>query len=129
MKYGSYFNWELAYPALEQGLYFVILACFCMMLSCFKLTFQHDTDKYLVEKFASVIVDPTSSNLWKGAFFGLKHIQSVVLVLLFVSGSDDINSLENLGYMLFFVVYTTYEGLYRKTSKFLTVFISFVISG
>jgi hypothetical protein len=82
-----------------------------------------------MESFESKIVDPKSSNLWKFVFFGLKNIQTVVLIILFINGSDHINNLENLGYMLFFVIYTTYEKLYRKTSKLLTIFISFIIFG
>ena len=43
--------------------------------------------------------------------------------------SGDLNRLRNLGFMLFFVVYTASEYLYRKTSKILVVFIAFFICG
>jgi hypothetical protein len=62
-------------------------------------------------------------------FFGLKHIQTIVLVMLFLNGSDNINNLESLGFMLFFVIYTTYEQLYRRTSKVLTIFVASFIFG
>ena len=38
-KYGGYFDWKLKVPVLEQMLYFVILTCFFIMISCFKLVF------------------------------------------------------------------------------------------
>lgn len=39
----------------------------------------------------------------------------------------NLKSLRNLGYMVFFVVYTAYENIYRKTSKLLILFMSFFI--
>ena len=39
----------------------------------------------------------------------------------------NLKSLRNLGYMVFFVIYTAYENIYRKTSKLLIVFMSFFI--
>ena len=62
-------------------------------------------------------------------FFVLKHIQKVVLLTLFFAGSDDLNNFQNLCYMTFFVVYTSSERIYRKTSMFLVLFISFIIFG
>jgi hypothetical protein len=59
----------------------------------------------------------------------LKYIQTLVLVALFVNGSNELNNLRNIGYMAFFVIYTTSEYLYRTTSKALTVFIAFFILG
>jgi len=42
IKYGSYFSWDLKIQSLEQTLYYFILTCFFMMISCLKLTFQYD---------------------------------------------------------------------------------------
>jgi hypothetical protein len=49
--------------------------------------------------------------------------------MLFINGAQKINNFRNLGLMSFFVVYTTYEHLYRKTSKLLIIFNAFVILG
>jgi hypothetical protein len=37
--------------------------------------------------------------------------------------------MQNLGYMAFFIIYTAYEWIYRKTGKMLIFFISFFILG
>ena len=51
-----------------------------------------------------------------------------MLMFLFIRGfSSSINNLQNLGYMIFFVVYTAYENIYRKTSKLLCLFTAFFI--
>ena len=66
---------------------------------------------------------------WRFMFYLLKNIYKVVLVYLFIKGSSDINTFVNLGFMSFFVGYTTYEHLYRKTSNLLVVFIAANILG
>jgi len=50
-----------------------------------------------------------------------------VLATLFLNGIGNINSVKNLGFMIFFVVYTAYEEIYRRTSNLLIIFISFFI--
>ena len=67
--------------------------------------------------------------MWKLLFFFLKYIQSIVLITLFVQGSDNLNHLKNLGFMIFFVMYTASEKLYRSTSVVLTIFIAFFLFG
>lgn len=128
-KYGSLFDWEMKIPILEQTLYFVILTNFFMMISAFKLTFQSDQNVYLINSLTSKIEDKNSSRFWKLLFFVLKNIQQGVLILLFLNGANNLNHFDNLGFILFFVVYTTSEWLYRKTCKLLTIFISFFILG
>jgi hypothetical protein len=66
---------------------------------------------------------------WNMLFFVLKYIQSVALVALFISGSNSLNHLRNLGFMFFFVTYTSSEYLYRKTSKCLIIFVAFFLGG
>jgi len=62
-------------------------------------------------------------------FFFVRHIQSVTLLTLFLIGIADFNNLQNLGFMIFFVIYTAYEEVYRRTSKLLILFIGFFILG
>ena len=98
-----------------------------MTISCFKLTFEYIQNEMLIDLFTTKIQSRDSSILWKFSFFILKNIQTLVLVILFYDGSSDINHVRNLGIMIFFVIYTAYENLYRKTSKLLTIFFAFFI--
>ena len=73
------------------------------------------------------IKSPNASVVYKLAYFIFKHIHSVVLVILFIQGSGNLNSFKSLGFMLFFVVYTAYHQTYRSTSFLLIMFVSFFI--
>jgi hypothetical protein len=68
-----------------------------------------------VRIFNEKIRDKNSNIMYNVMFFVLRHVQSIVLLALFVRGREDLNSLRNLGFMIFFVVYTASEALYRKT--------------
>jgi hypothetical protein len=59
----------------------------------------------------------------------LPYIQIIVLVILFGRGVQNPDTLHNLGFILFFVVYTAYIKVYRKTSVLLILFIGFFILG
>jgi hypothetical protein len=54
-------------------------------------------------------------------------VQWVVLFVLFFSGTGEINTLKNLSFMIFFVIFTAYEDFYRKYNKLLTLFVSGII--
>lgn len=73
------------------------------------------------------IQSPNASVGYKFAYFILKYIHTLVLVILFIQGSGKLNSARSLGFMLFFVVYTAYPGTYRSTSFLLIIFISYFI--
>ncbi len=66
---------------------------------------------------------------WKFIFFMMKYLHIFALICLFINGAENLNSFRNLGFMMFFIVYTTNEWLYRKTSSILSIFISFFIIG
>jgi hypothetical protein len=83
----------------------------------------------LISFFRKRITDPRFSNMWKLVFFGTRYIQSFGLALMFVHGLRDLYTVQNLGFMIFFVVYTAYEELYRRTSVLLIIFISIFIVG
>jgi hypothetical protein len=51
----------------------------------------------------------------------MKYLQNVVLLILFFNGVSDINNVKNLSFMIFFVVFTAYEKLYRKYAFILTI--------
>ena len=59
----------------------------------------------------------------------MKYLQIAVLVCLFIAGTKQLNKFRNLGFMIFFAVYTANESLYRSTSGLLTIYISFFIFG
>ena len=69
------------------------------------------------------------SIFWKFLFYVLKYIQTAVLVGIFLSGSDNLNTFKNLGFMVFFVIFTASEQLYRQWSRILILFTSFFIFG
>jgi len=109
---------------------FLTVACFFMMLSCLRILEQDKTGDGmgLVLFFRKRLTDPRFSDWWKVVFFCLKYIQTVLLMILFLKGISNINNVQNLGYMLFFVVYTAYEEAYRRTSILLIIFnASFII--
>lgn len=110
---------------------FLTLACFYMMISCFRINESLEKQKTsgLLSFFKKRLLDPRFSNSWKLIFFFLRYVQSVVLLTLFFNGITNLNNVKNLGYMLFFVVYTAYEEVYRKTSWMLILFNSFFIFG
>lgn len=83
----------------------------------------------MISFFRKRITDPRFSNMWKLVFFGTRYIQSFGLALMFVHGLRDLYTVQNLGFMIFFVVYTAYEELYRRTSVLLIIFISIFIVG
>lgn len=128
-RFGAYFDFEMKAQAWEQTLMFLTLACFYMMISCQRIIARLDTSDSLLTFFRKRCTGPKYSDVWKLAFFALRYVQSLVLLFLFFSGISHINNARNLGYMLFFVVYTAYEQVYRKTSLLLIFFISFFILG
>jgi len=79
--------------------------------------------------FKKRITNEKYSGIWKMLFFFFKYIQMFVLLYLFLNGISNLNNLKNLGYMLFFVVYTAYEEVYRKTGVLLILFNASFIMG
>jgi hypothetical protein len=66
---------------------------------------------------------------WIWVFFSCRYIHIVVLVYLFQRGVGRLDCFNNLGYVVFFVVYTAYEGVYRSTAGILMFFTSCFIVG
>ena len=130
VKYGKAFDFEMKMPIMEQFLYFFILALFCMTVSCYKLAYDiNQGDSMMNFLINKIVVRERGQIAWNMLFFILKYIQSVALIALFVNGSNNLNHLRNLGFMFFFVVYTSSEYLYRRTSKCLVMFIAFFVGG
>ena len=128
-EYGDIFDFKMKWLICEQFIYFFNLCLLYMCVGCFKLSFEYDQDKYLINMFSQKIKNKDTSIWWRFLFYILKNIQCIVLVMLFINGSNNLNHFRNLGFMVFFVVYTTSESLYRKTSKTLIFFITIFIFG
>lgn len=126
-NYGGEFNWELRYPVLEQFLYYSIMTNFFMMISAMYVCVSFDQNERLISRFVKAVQNPRGSPLWIMFFYVAKYSHSLVLFCLLVRGLHKVDHFLNLGYILFFVVYTANEGFYRKSSRLLTVFISFFI--
>ena len=105
------------------------MAGFWLMTSATYLSVEHEQNKTLKDEFFKRLLDPTRSKLWKFAFYLFRYIQLLVLLTLFIFGEQHIDLLPNLVYICAFVVYTTYERLYRKSSKLLIVFLALQIFG
>ena len=127
--HANYFVQDLSSPVLEQALTFIILALLSTSVSSFKMSYTHNQDSLLVGLFKERIADRKASIFWRFMYLGLKHLQVLVLVALYVNGSGNLNSARNLGFMVFFTVYTASEKLYRRTNVLLIIFISFFIFG
>ena len=128
-RFSTYYTFEMQFPVLEQFLFFIILIGFYLTASCFKLGNHQDQNEILIRFIYSKVSSKETSLFWKLLFFVLKYIQTIALIAIFINVSGDLNRLRNLGFMLFFVVYTASEYLYRKTSKVLVIFIAFFICG
>jgi hypothetical protein len=92
-----------------------------MMISALRIVQKDEQNTHPMLKFFKKRVE-TGSNFWKLLFYSLKHVQLVVLIVLFAIGSSNINNAKNMGYMLFFMIYTAFEELFRKTAVLLIIF-------
>lgn len=104
---------------------YLVLLCFFMFPSCYaKISLGNERNKMLVFFERKCLENHTGfSNIWKYIFFSMRYIQAMMLAFLFIRGfSTSINNLQNLGYMIFFVIYTAYESIYRRSSKLLCLF-------
>lgn len=127
--FGSSLNRELAQPVSEQILFFWILTLFYMCISSFWLSYEHDQNNILVNFFIDKVTNKYASIVWKFLFFILKYIHGLVLLILVWRGSNNLNHFKNLGCLIFFIIYSASEYIYRKTSNLLVIFMVFFIGG
>lgn len=74
-------------------------------------------------------IEHEDSTFWKSSFYVLKYIHIIMLAILFIIGSQDMNHLRALGLMILFSFWTLSEYHYRKTVKLLIPFMSYFILG
>jgi hypothetical protein len=102
---------------------------FWLMTSATYLSVEYDQNETLKQEFFKRLQDKTKSKGWKFAFYFLRYIQLIVLLSLFLCGETEIDLLPNLVYICAFVVYTTFDKFYRKTSIILIIFMVFQLFG
>lgn len=112
----------------EQVLFYVTLATFITMPYCLNAIHNNKKENKLLNFFTLRIKNHKYYNtLWIAVFQFLKYIQLTLLCFLFYNGMKNLNSIQNLAYMAFFVIYTAYEEIYRQTSKILVIFVASII--
>ena len=108
LMYGKYFRWTMWNSTLEQFLMLTTLLLFYMMFSSYlKRIDEPARENGLIRFFRGRIMGQRMFWIW--VFFALRYVHIGVLVYLFVRGINNLDSFNNLGYMVFFVVYTAYE--------------------
>jgi hypothetical protein len=100
-----------------------------MCISSFWLSYEHDQNNILVNFFIDKVTNKYASIVWKFLFFILKYIHGLVLLILVWRGSNNLNHFKNLGCLIFFIIYSASEYIYRKTSNLLVIFMVFFIGG
>lgn len=106
----------------------ITLLLFYMMISSYvKRVDNQNVENGLIRFFRERIQKGKVRWIW--VFYACRWSHVVILVILFCSGVKNLNCVNNLGYMAFFVVYTAYEHIYRKTCRILIFFSSFFILG
>lgn len=116
---------KLLHPQYELVFIYIVIIMFCMMISGRKqlLKKAHNLKDYLVRKMKN----PNSSVFWKFLFYFMQYVHIVVLAFLLYMGMKE--SFQSIGYMLFFIIYSSSNTLYRKTNVLLIIFTSFFIWG
>jgi len=113
----------------EQFFFYITLATFIMMPYCLNaLHNENRKENKLLDFFTLRIKNAKYWNtLWIIEFQFCKYIQLTLLCFLFYNGMKNLNSVQNLSYMAFFVIYTAYEEIYRRTSLILVTFVAAII--
>jgi len=97
------------------------------MISGTYLSIEVDQNRYLKAIYYDKVFHPSSSKIWKLSFYFLKNVQLIVLFLMFMIGLRTPNTLPHLAFMMFFVVFLTFERIYRKASIIMVVFMCSII--
>jgi len=72
--YGDIFDFKMKFPIVEQFIYFFNLSMLFICVGCFKLAFEYDQNKYLLNQFELKIKSKDSSIWWRFLFYTLKNI-------------------------------------------------------
>lgn len=125
--FGKYYRFDMINPTLEQFFMLVTLLLFYMMISSYLKAIDNKPAENGFIRFFRIRIH-AKKVLWIWVFFFCRYVHLVILVYLFYRGVSDLDCFNNLGYMIFFVVYTAYESIYRKTGGILIFFTaSFVV--
>jgi len=125
-NYGKYFRFHMKFQIIEQFFMISILLVFYMMISTYMRRLDNpNMENGLIRFFRTRIRAKQLRWIW--VFFSCRFTHVVILIYLFQRGVENLDCLNNLGYMVFFVIYTAYEGVYRQTGGVLIFFTSMFI--
>lgn len=127
--FGGYMSWSMKNRMFEQALFYVTLATFIMMPYCLNAIHNNKSKENKMLEFFKLRIKGVKyyNTLWIAVFQFMKYVQLTLLCFLFYNGMKNLNSVQNLAYMAFFVIYTAYEEVYRQTSKILVIFVAAII--
>lgn len=113
--FGEYMKWTMQNRMYEQTFFYVTLATFIMMPYCLNAIHNNNNrENKMLAYFNLRIKTPKYWNTFYIVLFQfLKYVQLTLLCFLFYNGMKNLNSVQNLAYMGFFVIYTAYEEIYR----------------
>ena len=114
-------------PTAEMTLRFITLILLFMSLSCLKLRYER-SGLELIQEFFRLRIEQEGT-AWKVIYLLGRHIHIVFLFSLFLLGFQNMYCARSLGYMFFYIIYTSSEWLYRHTNACLVLFSCFFIWG
>lgn len=127
---GKYFRFTMVNETIEQFFMLVTLLLFYMMISSYlKRIDNQSVENGLIRFFRQRISSKNPSMKWIWVFLSCRYAHILVLIFLFQRGVSNLDCVNNLGFLIFFVVYTGYEDIYRKTGYVLIFFTSVFILG
>jgi hypothetical protein len=108
---------------------YVVLMTFCLQVGCLYAMQGVNKEPVMISFFRKRIRDKKSSSLWTFIFQFLPYIQNIVLIYMFAIGIANPDRLQNMIYILAFVIYFAYPGIYRSTSIILMLVCGVFIIG
>lgn len=104
------------------------LLLFYMMISAYIKKIDNTNVENKLIRFFKIKIKEQKVG-WIYCFFACRYAHVLILISLFIKGVVKLNCFNNLGYMVFFAIYTAYENIYRKTGIVLMIFSSIFIIG
>lgn len=107
----------------------ITLLFFYMMISAYiKRRDMQNVENRVIGFFRTRIQERRNIG-WIWVFYSCRWAHILILITLLGLGVQNLNSINNLGYLAFFVIYTAYESAYRYSCRILILFNSVFILG
>ena len=128
VEYGKYFRFKMNQSTFEQFFMLITLLLFYMMISIYvKRRDMKNVENRVIGFFRVRIQNRKIGWIW--VFYCCRWAHILILVTLLALGVQNLNCINNLGYLAFFIIYTAYESAYRYTCRVLILFSSVFILG